>query len=79
LDPARFTIRTIPERFASMADPVIEVFGPGVDVASAIARVERRMSQPAEPKESPEKGSTRKGSGRKESARKGTARKGSRR
>jgi bifunctional non-homologous end joining protein LigD len=79
LDPARFTIRTIPERFGSMTDPVIEVFGPGVDVASAIARVERRMSPPAERKETAEKGSTRKGSGRRESSRKGTARKGSRR
>jgi bifunctional non-homologous end joining protein LigD len=79
LDPARFTIRTIPERFGTMTDPVIEVFGPGVDVASAIARVERRMSAPAERKESAEKGSTRKGRGGRESSRKGTARKGSRR
>ena len=44
LDPARFTIRTIPERFEEMPDPVVDVFGPGVDVASAITAIERRMS-----------------------------------
>ena len=37
------TIRTIPERFESMPDPMIDVFGKGVDVASAIAAIERRM------------------------------------
>jgi bifunctional non-homologous end joining protein LigD len=52
LDPSRFTIRTIPERFGSMADPMVDVFGPGVDVVSAIAKVERRMSRPDERKKS---------------------------
>jgi bifunctional non-homologous end joining protein LigD len=46
LDPARFTIRTIPERFESMADPMSDVFGAGVDVATAIANIERRMNPP---------------------------------
>jgi bifunctional non-homologous end joining protein LigD len=44
LDPARFTIRTLPERFKSMADPMVDVFGEGVDVATAIANISRRMS-----------------------------------
>jgi len=45
LDPAKFTIRTIPERFERMPDPVIGVFGPGVDVASAISAIERMMKK----------------------------------
>jgi bifunctional non-homologous end joining protein LigD len=44
LDPARFTIRTLPERFESMADPMVDVFGEGIDVAVAIANISRRMS-----------------------------------
>jgi bifunctional non-homologous end joining protein LigD len=57
LDPGQFTIRTLPKRFESMSDPVLEVFGEGVDMASAIARIERRMSKSAEPtKEAPRKG-----------------------
>jgi len=50
LDPARFTIRTIPERFESMADPMIEVLGDGVDMGSAIASIERRMKKSADRK-----------------------------
>ena len=45
LDPSRFTIRTIPERFEQMDDPVIEVFGAGVDVARTIGKIERRMKR----------------------------------
>ena len=45
LDPARFTIRTIPPRFETMDDPVAAVFGKGVDVGSAIAKIERRMKR----------------------------------
>src|SRR5207249_530304 len=41
LDPARFTIRTIPERFEQMDDPLIEVFGAGVNVAGTIGKIER--------------------------------------
>lgn len=44
LDPARFTIKTLPKRFESMPDPMIEVLGNGVDVAAAIAGIERRMN-----------------------------------
>jgi len=43
LDPARFTIRTIPKRFESMEDPLLGVFGKAIDVASAITRIQERM------------------------------------
>lgn len=43
LDPARFTIKTLPKRFQTMADPLLEVLGGGVDMAAAIGRIERRM------------------------------------
>ena len=43
LDPARFTIRTIPERFEEMEDPLRAVLGEGIDMAKAIAAIERRM------------------------------------
>jgi bifunctional non-homologous end joining protein LigD len=45
LDPSRFTIRTLPKRFEDMADPMIGVFKAGVDVASAIAKIERRVKR----------------------------------
>ena len=38
LDPARFTIRTLPGRFERMDDPLRAVLGPGVDMAAALAR-----------------------------------------
>jgi bifunctional non-homologous end joining protein LigD len=40
LDPRRFTIRSVPARFARMADPLAPVLGEGVDMAAALARVE---------------------------------------
>jgi bifunctional non-homologous end joining protein LigD len=43
LDPARFTTRTIPKRFEEMEDPMISVLGPGVDMAAAIAAIQRGM------------------------------------
>jgi len=43
LVPAQFTIKTIPKRFESMADEMIEVLGEGVDVAEAIGKIGRRM------------------------------------
>jgi bifunctional non-homologous end joining protein LigD len=48
LDPARFTIRTIPERFAKMDDPMSPVLGDGIDMSTAIATIARRMKRPAE-------------------------------
>jgi len=42
LDPARFTIKTAPARFAKMRDPLVPVLThPGVDLAEALARLER--------------------------------------
>jgi bifunctional non-homologous end joining protein LigD len=46
LDPARFTIKTVPERFASMKDPLAPVLGRGIDMAAAIAAIERRTTTP---------------------------------
>jgi len=45
LDPARFTIRTIPERFAAMADPLAGVLGEGIDIAAALARLEKEKAR----------------------------------
>jgi bifunctional non-homologous end joining protein LigD len=47
LDPARFNLRTIPERFAGMDDPLQGVMGEGIDMAAAIARIEKRMAAAA--------------------------------
>jgi bifunctional non-homologous end joining protein LigD len=44
LDPARFTIATLPRRFRTMADPLAPVLGGAVDMAAAIARIERRLT-----------------------------------
>jgi bifunctional non-homologous end joining protein LigD len=46
LDPASFTIRTLPGRFAEMADPLAPVLAGSLDMAAAIARVERRLASP---------------------------------
>ena len=43
LDPARFTIRTVPRRFARRPDPLLPVLGAGIDMAAALARIERRL------------------------------------
>jgi len=43
LDPARFTLKTLPKRFEKMSDPLLDVFAPGVDVVAALRRVESRM------------------------------------
>ncbi len=40
LDPARFTIKTLPDRFRRLADPLLPVLGGGIDMAAAIARIE---------------------------------------
>jgi bifunctional non-homologous end joining protein LigD len=42
LDPARFTIVTLPKRFEQMDDPLAPVFADSIDMAAAIARLERR-------------------------------------
>jgi bifunctional non-homologous end joining protein LigD len=42
LDPASFTLATLPRRFAKMADPLAPVLTGSIDMAAAIARIERR-------------------------------------
>jgi bifunctional non-homologous end joining protein LigD len=41
LDPARFTIRTAPARLEQLGDPLAPVLGEGVDIAAALARLDR--------------------------------------
>ncbi len=43
LDPARFTLKTLPARFAKRADPLAGALGPGVDMGTAIATIEARL------------------------------------
>jgi bifunctional non-homologous end joining protein LigD len=43
LDPARFTIRTVPARIAREGDPLRPVLGPGIDLAAALGRLEARV------------------------------------
>jgi len=43
LDPANYTIRTIPKRFQEMDDPLLGIFGEAVDVASTIAKIQKRI------------------------------------
>jgi bifunctional non-homologous end joining protein LigD len=43
LDPANFTLRTLPKRFEKMDDPLSPVLGPGIDMGTAIAAIEERM------------------------------------
>jgi len=43
LDPARFTIRTVPARFARRPDPLRQVLGPGIEIAAVLARLEARV------------------------------------
>jgi bifunctional non-homologous end joining protein LigD len=43
LDPTRFTIRTVPERFRRHRDPLLPVLDVGIDMAAAIARIEKRL------------------------------------
>jgi bifunctional non-homologous end joining protein LigD len=44
LDPARFTIKTAPPRFAQLGDPVAPVLSGHVDVAAALRKLERRTA-----------------------------------
>jgi len=43
LDPAAFTIVTLPKRFETMKDPLTPVLGDGVDMAKAIATIQRGL------------------------------------
>jgi bifunctional non-homologous end joining protein LigD len=42
LDPARFTLRTLPARFDKMSDPLTPVLGDGIDMGAALERIEVR-------------------------------------
>jgi bifunctional non-homologous end joining protein LigD len=44
LDPARFTIKTAPARFAQLGDPVAPVLAGHVDVAATLRKLERRTA-----------------------------------
>jgi bifunctional non-homologous end joining protein LigD len=43
LDPARFTLKTLPRRFETMEDPLAPVLGKGIDMGATIAAIEARM------------------------------------
>ena len=43
LDPARFTMITVPKRFDKMADPLAPVLTGGIDMAATVARIEERL------------------------------------
>jgi bifunctional non-homologous end joining protein LigD len=50
LDPARFTIRTVPRRFARRPDPFRPVLGAGIEMATVLARLEARLTAPPTPR-----------------------------
>ena len=50
LDPARFTMQTLPKRFEKMDDPLAGVMGEGVNMGVAIAAIEERMKRKADRK-----------------------------
>jgi bifunctional non-homologous end joining protein LigD len=43
LDPARFTIKTLPRRFEKLPDPLGPVLTGAIDMAAALARVDKRF------------------------------------
>jgi bifunctional non-homologous end joining protein LigD len=43
LDPARFSMTTLPKRFDKMADPLLPVLTGTIDMAAAVARIEKRL------------------------------------
>ncbi len=45
LDPARFTMTTLPRRFDKIADLLAPVLTGGIDMAAAVARVEQRLGE----------------------------------
>ncbi|HUM14951.1 MAG TPA: DNA ligase D [Candidatus Nitrosotalea sp.] len=47
LDPARFTLRTLPPRCDKMADPLTPVLGAGIDMAAALERIQSRLGSPS--------------------------------
>jgi bifunctional non-homologous end joining protein LigD len=45
LDPSKFTLKTVPARFAKIEDPLKGVLGPGIDMGVAIAGIEKRIKR----------------------------------
>ena len=45
LDPARFTLKTLPKRFETMEDPLLGVLGQGIDMGVAVAAIEDMMQR----------------------------------
>jgi bifunctional non-homologous end joining protein LigD len=45
LDPAKFTLKTLPRRFERMEDPLRGVLGEGIDMGAAIAAIEKRVKR----------------------------------
>jgi len=45
LDPARFNLKTMPERFGKIEDPLAGVMGKGIDMGVAVAAIEARMKR----------------------------------
>ncbi|MEX2222674.1 MAG: DNA ligase D [Candidatus Rokuibacteriota bacterium] len=50
LDPARFTLETLPARFEKMDDPLTPVLGEGLDMAAALERIEALHHTPSPPR-----------------------------
>jgi bifunctional non-homologous end joining protein LigD len=48
LDPAKFTLRTLPRRFEKMEDPLAPVLGKGIDMGSVFAGIEEMMNRAKE-------------------------------
>jgi bifunctional non-homologous end joining protein LigD len=47
LDPARFTMTTVPRRFDKIADPLAPVLTGSIDMAAAVARIGQRLGEEA--------------------------------
>jgi bifunctional non-homologous end joining protein LigD len=45
LDPARFNLKTLPERCRKIEDPLAGVMGKGIDMGVAVAAIEERMKR----------------------------------
>ena len=48
LDPKNFTLKTLPKRFEKMKDPLLPVLGKGINMATAIRAIEKRMASEVE-------------------------------
>jgi bifunctional non-homologous end joining protein LigD len=65
LDPARFTLETLPKRFDRMDDPLRPVLGEGIDIAAALERMPEPLTSGPLTLPSPQRGEgKRKVSGR---------------